>query len=73
MLVRAGVEITPGWARDILGLGARYGLAAWERRAVGMLGALADRVPLPSSPPLQACTRLGLSPWYLYRRANHSP
>jgi uncharacterized protein (DUF2236 family) len=66
--IRSGVEITPVWARDILGLGGRYGLSGWERSLVGALGALADRVPVPSSPPVQACKRLGL-PWtYLYQR-----
>ena len=69
MFVRAGVEITPGWARDILGLDARHGLAPWERRVVGLLGALADRIAVPSSPAVQACRRLGLPSGYLYRRA----
>jgi len=69
MFVRAGVETTPGWAREILGLDARFGLAAWERRLVGALGALADRIAVPSSPPVLACRRLGLPSRYLYRRA----
>src|SRR5262245_55993437 len=68
IFIRSGVEITPAWARDILGLDARHRLAAWERRLVAGLGALADRIPVPASPPVQACKRLGL-PWtYLYQR-----
>jgi len=67
MLVRAGVEITPGWVRDILGLDATHGLAAWEHTLVGWLGAALDRVPIPSSPPVLACRRLGVSARHLYR------
>jgi uncharacterized protein (DUF2236 family) len=67
MLVRAGVEIVPDWTREILGLDDRYGLAAWERALVQMLGAAADRVPVPGSPPVQACRRLGLSATHLFR------
>ena len=46
MLVRAGVEMTPAWVRDRLGLGAPYGLASWELALVKQAGALADRVML---------------------------
>jgi uncharacterized protein (DUF2236 family) len=67
MLIRAGVEVVPDWARAILGLDDRYGLAAWERALVQMLGATADRIPVPSSPPVQACRRLGLSGTHLFR------
>jgi len=67
MLVRAGVEIVPGWAREILGLDDRHGLAGWERALVSVLGATADRVPVPGSPALQACRRLGLPVTHLYR------
>jgi uncharacterized protein (DUF2236 family) len=68
MFIRAGVDITPGWVRDILGLDSRHGLASWERHVVGALGALADRIPVPSSPAVQACRRLGLPSGWLYRR-----
>jgi uncharacterized protein (DUF2236 family) len=67
MLVRAGVDITPPWARDILGLDEPYGLASWERTLLAALGATADRVPVPSSPPVQACRRLGLPATHLFR------
>ena len=61
LLIRAAVEITPDWAREILGLEASYGLRAGEERRVAALGRLADRVILPSSPPAQACRRVGVS------------
>jgi uncharacterized protein (DUF2236 family) len=67
MLVRAGVEMTPGWVRERLGLGPTFGLRAWERPLVKQAGALADRVMLRSSPAVQSCLRLGLPADYLYR------
>ena len=68
MLIRAAVEITPGWAREILGLDARHGLRPWEHRIVRGLGKASDRLLLASSPPAEACKRLGLSPKYLLQR-----
>ena len=65
MLVRAGVEITPDWARDIMGLGAAWRLRPWERAIVSLVGWMSDRIVLSSSPPAQACRRLGLSRSYL--------
>jgi uncharacterized protein (DUF2236 family) len=67
MLVRAAVEILPPWARARLGLGPAYGLKPWEAALVRRAGALSDRLVLPSSPPVQACLRLGLPADYLYR------
>jgi uncharacterized protein (DUF2236 family) len=62
ILIRAAIEITPPWARDLLGLAdARRGLRPYERRIVAALGRLSDRVLLPSSPPAEACRRLGLT------------
>lgn len=69
MLIRAAAEITPAWAREILGLDARYGLKPWEHRVVRGLGKASDRLLLASSPPAEACTRLGLPPKYLLQRA----
>lgn len=68
LLIGASVEILPPWARDILGLGPRYGLRSWERRLVGLAGAAADRLVLKSAPPAQACLRMGLPASHLYRR-----
>lgn len=67
LLVRAAVDLTPPWVRDTLGLDRRYGLRAWERPLARRAGALADRLMLPSSPPVQACLRLGLPADYLFR------
>jgi uncharacterized protein (DUF2236 family) len=67
MMVRAAVELTPGWARDILGLGSRYGLRPGGETALRTLGAASDRIVLESAPPSQACVRLGLAADYLYR------
>ncbi len=60
MLIRAAVEITPGWVRDRLGLDASFGLGAIEPSIIRSLGVLADYVVLPGSPPADACKRLGL-------------
>jgi uncharacterized protein (DUF2236 family) len=69
LAIRAAVEITPAWARDILGLGARYGLPLGGPTALHLLGAAADRVVLGNAPPAQACVRMGLPRDRLYRRS----
>lgn len=66
--VRAAVDLMPAEVRKVLGLTRRYGLRPFEGRLVRRLGRRADRIVLKSSPPAQACTRLGLSADYLYRR-----
>jgi uncharacterized protein (DUF2236 family) len=68
LLIRAAVDLTPGWVRERLGLHDRFGLRSWQRPLVRLLGALADRVVLPFSPAVQSCRRLGLPPGTLYRR-----
>jgi uncharacterized protein (DUF2236 family) len=68
LLVRAAVEMVPGWVRERLGLGAEYGLSGWQAALVRRSGALSDRILLRSSPAVQACRRLGLPDDYLYRR-----
>jgi uncharacterized protein (DUF2236 family) len=68
LFVRAAVDVTPVWARETLGLGVRFELSDLERRVVSMLGRLADRIPIPASPPVLACRRVGLPATYLYRR-----
>lgn len=67
-LVRAAVDIVPRDVRKILGLGPRYGLRPFEGRVVRRMGRRAERIKLRSSPPIQACLRLGLPEDYLYRR-----
>jgi uncharacterized protein (DUF2236 family) len=67
MMVRAAVELTPDWARRILGLGTSYGLRPGGESALRALGAASDHIVLESAPPSQACVRLGLPADYLYR------
>lgn len=67
LCIRAAVEITPGWVRDILGLGKSYGLPPGGETTLHALGAAADRLTLSNAPPAQACVRLGLPTDYLYR------
>lgn len=69
LLIRAAVEITPAWARKILGLGVSYRLRAFEPALIRSLGKLSDYVVLPSSPPAEACRRLGLPLSCLYGSA----
>ncbi len=66
VLLRAAVELVPGWLRSTLGLSDHYGLREYERRLVNWSGAWADRIVLPTSPAVQACLRLGLPMNYLY-------
>ena len=65
LLVRAAVEVVPGWVRERLGLTTAYGLRGWEP-LVRRLGSLSDRVVLRSGPAAQSCLRLGLPADYLY-------
>jgi uncharacterized protein (DUF2236 family) len=67
MMVRAAVELTPDWARRILGLRSGLGLRPGGESALRALGAASDHIVLESAPPSQACTRLGLPADYLYR------
>ncbi len=67
LLLRAAVAVVPAWARDLLGLGAGWRLRPWEARLLRAAGALADRIRLDNSPPVQACLRLGLPADALWR------
>jgi uncharacterized protein (DUF2236 family) len=68
LFVRAAVAITPAWLRERLGLDApRWAVARWQRGTVVAALRAADRLLLPSSPPVQACRRLGLPDDYLYQ------
>jgi uncharacterized protein (DUF2236 family) len=66
LLIRAAVDITPGWVRDRLGLGPEFGLRRWQRPFIALLARGADRLLLRSSPAVQACRRLGLPDDHLY-------
>jgi uncharacterized protein (DUF2236 family) len=72
LLIRAAVDLVPGWVRERLGLTGRFGLRFWERPLVRLAGALADRVMLRSGPAVQSCRRLGLPEDYLYREGRRT-
>ena len=67
-LIRAAVDLVPADAREVLGLGASFGLRPFEKVFVRRMGKRADRWPLPSSPAAQASVRMGRPADYLYRR-----
>jgi uncharacterized protein (DUF2236 family) len=67
MLIRAAVDIVPGWARARLGLDTSLGLRGLERGVVKSIAGLADRIVLPGGAPAQSCTRLGLPATFLYQ------
>jgi uncharacterized protein (DUF2236 family) len=69
MMIRAGVEITPGWVRERLALGPRFGLRPGEAWMIRALGRIADKVVVRSTPSSQACQRLGLPADHLQRAA----
>jgi uncharacterized protein (DUF2236 family) len=65
LLVRAAVDLTPRWARTILGLNGQ-GLRFWEAEPIRQAAAFADRLVLECHPAVQACRRLRLPADYLY-------
>ncbi len=68
LLVRAAVDLTPPWMREIIGLNAGPNLSSWEGGLIRLAGSAADRVIIDTSPAVQACRRLGLPANYLYCR-----
>jgi uncharacterized protein (DUF2236 family) len=75
MMIRAGVELVPPNVRKLLGIGERWRLRSWEKRLVRLAGAASDRIPIPGSPPVEACRRLGLPTTWLHgsrKRLAHS-
>jgi uncharacterized protein (DUF2236 family) len=66
-LVRAAVDITPPWAREILGLDQSLGLPPGGALMLHALGATSERIVLEGAPPALACVRMGLGRDYLYR------
>jgi uncharacterized protein (DUF2236 family) len=66
MMIRAGVELVPPHIRTHLGIGERWRLRSWEKRLVRLAGAASDRIPIPGSPPVEACRRLGLPTTWLH-------
>jgi uncharacterized protein (DUF2236 family) len=66
-LIRAAIGVLPAWAQARLGLEGR-GPRPLDGVLLGAAGRLADRIPIPSAPPAQACLRMGLPGNWLYRR-----
>ncbi|QRM30031.1 oxygenase MpaB family protein [Microvirga sp. VF16] len=67
VLVKAAVELLPGWMRARLELGSPWSLNTVERALVRTMAIASDRLILPSFPAVQACRRLGLPDMYLYK------
>lgn len=67
LMVAAGIEILPDWARDRLDLDEKWKLRSWERRLVAAAARMSNRTLLEGTPPVEACRRLGLPMDYLYR------
>lgn len=63
----ASVAILPPRVREKLELGGSYELTPFWATALRAMGAIAERVPVHSAPPSQACRRLGLPSDFLYR------
>ena len=66
LLVRAAVDVVPGWIRELLGLTDAYGLRPRQRWLVGSAGNFSNRIISMQSPAIQSCLRLGLPASYLY-------
>lgn len=66
MLIRAAVDLVPPAIREIVGLGAEYGLRGFEKPLISLMARRADRYILRSSPAVRACRRLGLADDFLY-------
>ncbi|MBB5687080.1 oxygenase MpaB family protein [Sphingobium boeckii] len=67
MLIRAAIDILPGWLRERLDLGADWSLKPGERALVRAVARSSERLMLRESPAIQSCRRLGLPDDYLYR------
>jgi uncharacterized protein (DUF2236 family) len=67
-LARASVSLLPPMVRERLQLGRDYDLTRADALALKLAGRLADRIPIPGSPPCQASVRLGLPADFLYRK-----
>lgn len=68
-LARASVSLLPPLVRERLELGREFDLTLADRIALKAAGRLADRAPIPGSPPTQAALRLGLPANFAFRSA----
>jgi uncharacterized protein (DUF2236 family) len=66
-LARGAVSIVPPLIRQRLQLGPAYEMTLFDRMALKLAGAVADRIPDLTSAPCQASVRLGLPGTFLYR------
>lgn len=66
-LARASVSLLPPLVRERLKLGRQWDLTAADTLALKLAGRLADRIPIPGSPPCDASVRMGLPMDFLYR------
>lgn len=66
-LARGSVALLPLSVRARLELGSEYDLTPADAAMLRGLGALAERIPVLTAPPAQACVRLGLPASFLYR------
>ncbi|MFZ4069824.1 MAG: oxygenase MpaB family protein [Caulobacterales bacterium] len=67
-LAKAAVSLLPADLRVTLALDSpAFSLSAFEHAALRTLGAIAERTPVPTSPPVEACKRLGLPGDFLFR------
>jgi len=67
-LARASISLLPPVVRQKLALGRDYDLSLIDSLMLKAAGRLADRIPIPGSPPCRASQRLGLPADFLYRR-----
>lgn len=68
-LLKAAVALLPNDLRHKIGLQTpEWALKPWERHMINAAAGASDRIVLPSSPPVQACRRLGLPADYLFRK-----
>lgn len=68
-VVNAAVEILPPIVREKLELGSEYDLKPHHRFILKLLGRIAERVPVPGSPPAQAAQRYGLPASFVWKSA----
>lgn len=66
-LAHAAIDILPPSVRQVLGLGKEYDLTFFERAAVKAAAWAAETIPAKNSPPAEACERLGLPRYFLWK------
>ncbi len=67
LMAQASVGLLPPMVCERLELGPEHDLTPAGEKVLRVLGAIAERAPILSAPPAQACLRLGLPADFLYR------